>query len=56
MNFIESVKQRAKNDIKTIVLPEAEDIRVVRGERCAIQYTLDGERHELMIPRELIFG
>ncbi len=37
-------------------LTEAEDIRVVRGERCAIQYTLDGERHELMIPRELIFG
>ena len=31
MNFIESVKQRAKQDIKTIVLPEAEDIRVLEA-------------------------
>ena len=31
MNFIESVKERAKKDIKTIVLPEAEDIRVLEA-------------------------
>ncbi len=31
MNFIESVKQRAKSNIKTIVLPEAEDIRVLEA-------------------------
>ena len=28
MSFIDEVKQRAKKDIKTIVLPEAEDIRI----------------------------
>ena len=31
MSFIEEIKQRAKNDIKTIVLPEAEDIRVLQA-------------------------
>ena len=31
MNFIESIKQRAKEDIKTIVLPEAEDTRVLKA-------------------------
>ena len=31
MNFIESIKTRAKKDIKTIVLPEAEDIRVLQA-------------------------
>lgn len=31
MNFIENIKQRAKQDIKTIVLPEAEDIRVLKA-------------------------
>ena len=29
MSFIEEIKQRAKNDIKTIVLPEANDIRTL---------------------------
>ena len=29
MNFIEGLKQKAKTEIKTIVLPEAEDIRVL---------------------------
>ena len=28
MAFIEEIKQRAKQEIKTIILPEAEDIRV----------------------------
>ncbi len=31
MQFIESIKQRAKKDIKTIVLPEADDIRVLKA-------------------------
>ena len=31
MQFIESIKQRAKQDIKTIVLPEANDIRVLKA-------------------------
>ena len=29
MNFINSIKERAKKDIKTIVLPETEDVRVL---------------------------
>ena len=31
MNFIEKIKQRAKQDIKTIVLPEADDIRTLKA-------------------------
>ena len=31
MSFIEEIKQRAKKEIKTIVLPEAEDIRVLQA-------------------------
>ena len=31
MNFIESIKNRAKKEIKTIVLPEAEDIRTLKA-------------------------
>jgi len=31
MSFIESIKQRAKKDIKTIILPEAEDKRVLEA-------------------------
>ena len=31
MSFIEKVKQRAKKEIKTIVLPEAEDIRILEA-------------------------
>lgn len=31
MSFIEEIKNRAKNDMKTIVLPEAEDIRVIEA-------------------------
>ena len=31
MKFIEQIKQRAKQDIKTIILPEAEDIRVLKA-------------------------
>ena len=31
MSFIEKIKQRAKNQIKTIVLPEATDIRILKA-------------------------
>ncbi len=31
MSFIEEIKQRAKKEIKTIVLPEAEDIRILEA-------------------------
>ncbi len=31
MSFIEEIKQRAKSNIKTIVLPESEDIRVLQA-------------------------
>lgn len=31
MNFIETIKEKAKKDIKTIVLPEAEDIRTLKA-------------------------
>ncbi|MBQ2938149.1 MAG: phosphate acetyltransferase [Clostridia bacterium] len=31
MNFIENIKERARKQIKTIVLPEAEDIRTLKG-------------------------
>lgn len=33
MSFIETLKERAKKDIKTIVLPESEDIRVLEAAR-----------------------
>ena len=29
MSFIETIKQRAKSDVKTIVLPESEDDRTI---------------------------
>lgn len=31
MSFIDEIKQRAKKEIKTIVLPEAEDIRILEA-------------------------
>lgn len=31
MNFIETIKEKVKSNIKTIVLPEAEDIRVIEA-------------------------
>lgn len=31
MTFIEEIKERAKKTIKTIILPEAEDIRVLQA-------------------------
>ena len=31
MSFIDEIKERAKQQIKTIVLPEAEDIRILKA-------------------------
>ena len=31
MNFIDKIKEKASNDVKTIILPEATDIRVLRA-------------------------
>lgn len=31
MTFIEAIKEKAKKDIKTIILPESEDLRVLEG-------------------------
>ena len=31
MNFLEQICERAKKDIKTIVLPESEDIRTIQA-------------------------
>ena len=31
MSFIENVKSKVKNDIKTIILPESNDIRVLKA-------------------------
>ena len=31
MNFIENIKQRAKSNLKTIVLPESMDERVLKA-------------------------
>ncbi len=37
MNFIESIKERARKEIKTIVLPEAEDIRTLKATEMALK-------------------
>ena len=37
MSFIEEIKNRAKQDIKTICLPESEDIRVLKGAEQVLQ-------------------
>lgn len=37
MSFIDEIKNRAKKDIKTIVLPEANDIRTIEATACALQ-------------------
>lgn len=37
MNFIESIKQRAKSDKKTIVLPEASDLRTITAAAIALK-------------------
>ncbi len=37
MSFIENIKQRAKKDIKTIILPEAEDIRTLEATQMVLK-------------------
>ena len=37
MNFINSIKERAKKNIKTIVLPESEDIRILQATEKILQ-------------------
>ena len=37
MDFIESIKDRARKEIKTIVLPEAEDIRTLKATQIALE-------------------
>lgn len=37
MAFIDKIKDRARNDIKTIVLPEAEDIRILEAARYCLK-------------------
>ena len=37
MKFIEQIKQRARKNIKTIVLPEAEDIRTIEAAATALK-------------------
>lgn len=37
MSFIEEIKQRAKQDIKTIVLPEAEDVRILEATQIVLK-------------------
>lgn len=37
MNFIESIKERARKEIKTIVLPETEDIRTLKATEIALK-------------------
>ena len=33
MSFIEGIKDRARKEIKTIILPEAEDIRTLKPQK-----------------------
>ncbi len=37
MNFRETIKERARQEIKTIVLPEAEDIRTLKATEVALK-------------------
>ena len=37
MNFIDEMKEKAKQDLKTIVLPETEDVRILKGAEIVLQ-------------------
>ena len=37
MSFIEEIKERARKDIKTILLPEAEDIRTLEATKMVLE-------------------
>ena len=49
MSFIEKIKERARNEIKTIVLPEAEDRRVLEA---ATKITKQGFAKIILIGNE----
>ena len=53
MNFIENIKNRAKQDLKTIVLPEATDLRVLKAteivlSECFAHIVLVGKKDEIL--------
>ena len=52
MSFIDEIKNRAKNDVKTIALPEASDIRTIEAASMALKegvanIILIGDEHEI---------
>ena len=49
MNFIEQMKERAKTQMKTIVLPEAEDVRVLQA---ASKVENEGFAHIILVGNE----
>ena len=49
MNFIEEMKQRARTQIKTIILPEAEDLRVIQA---ASKVEEEGFAHIILVGNE----
>ena len=56
MNFIESIKERARKEIKTIVLPEAEDIRTLKAAEMTLKekyanIILIGNKEEVLKPK-----
>lgn len=53
MSFIENMKQRAKTNIKTIILPEAEDIRVLEA---ASKVVYEGFANIILIGEEKIIS
>ena len=49
MNFIEEIKNRARNELKTIILPETEDVRVLKA---AEQVTKEGFANIILVGNE----
>ena len=49
MNFIEEIKNRARNELKTIILPETEDVRVLRA---AEKVTKEGFANIILVGNE----
>ncbi len=49
MSFIETIKQRAKQDVKTIVLPEGNDIRTIEAAKIALE---EGYANIILIGKE----
>ncbi len=47
MSFIDEIKNRAKQEIKTIVLPEATDIRILKAAQI-----VEKERYAKVIKKE----